>query len=148
MGISVLDSYNAAHLFDAIGITQAVVDKCFAGVPTPIGGFGFAQIEEYVRSLWLGELAAEEPDETEGAVVSVTKVRELPDYGFIRFRKADEAESHSWQPQTVRALQTVVGSTKQGAGTRANAVLHFQRADRGVRTGHAARSARDSSRGS
>ena len=33
----------------------------------------------------------------------------------MRFRKADEAESHSWQPTTVRALQTVVGSTKQGA---------------------------------
>jgi glutamate synthase domain-containing protein 2/glutamate synthase domain-containing protein 3 len=33
----------------------------------------------------------------------------------VRFRKADEAESHSWQPTTVRALQTVVGSTKQGA---------------------------------
>ncbi|HWT66972.1 MAG TPA: glutamate synthase-related protein, partial [Terracidiphilus sp.] len=29
--------------------------------------------------------------------------------------KADEAESHAWQPQTVRALQTAVGSTKQGA---------------------------------
>ena len=44
-----------------------------------------------------------------------TQVRDLPDYGFVRFRKADEAESHGWQPQTVRALQTVVGSTKQGA---------------------------------
>ena len=33
----------------------------------------------------------------------------------MRFRKAEEAESHGWQPQIVRALQTVVGSTKQGA---------------------------------
>jgi len=115
MGISVLDSYNAAHLFDAIGISQAVVDKCFAGVPAPIAGFGYKEIEGYVRDLWLGELAAEEPSDGEGAVVSATQVRELPDYGFVRFRKADEAESHSWQPQTVRALQTVVGSTKQGA---------------------------------
>ena len=38
MGISVLDSYCAAHLFDAIGIAQTVVDKCFTGVPAPIGG--------------------------------------------------------------------------------------------------------------
>jgi glutamate synthase (NADPH/NADH) large chain len=43
-------------------------------------------------------------------------VVDLPDYGFVRFRKADEAESHAWQPTTVRALQTVVGSTKQGSG--------------------------------
>jgi glutamate synthase domain-containing protein 2/glutamate synthase domain-containing protein 1/glutamate synthase domain-containing protein 3 len=113
MGISVLDSYCAAHLFDAIGISQDVVDKCFAGVPAPIGGFGYPEIEAYVRKLWLGPMPDEDLREGEAAVVSVT--RELPDYGFIRFRKADEAESHGWQPQTVRALQSVVGSTKQGA---------------------------------
>jgi glutamate synthase domain-containing protein 2/glutamate synthase domain-containing protein 1/glutamate synthase domain-containing protein 3 len=122
MGISVLDSYCAAHLFDAIGISQVVVDKCFAGVPAPIGGFGFKEIEAYVRSLWMDQMAAEEREEEDGAIVSVTKVRELPDYGFVRFRKADEAESHGWQPLMVRALQTVVGSTKQGA---ANALSPF-----------------------
>jgi glutamate synthase domain-containing protein 2/glutamate synthase domain-containing protein 3 len=111
----VLDSYNAAHLFDAIGIAQDVVDKCFAGVPAPIGGFGFREIEQYVRNLWLGELAAEDPTLGDGAPVSAAQIKDLPDYGFVRFRKADEAESHAWQPQTVRALQTVVGSTKQGA---------------------------------
>ena len=111
MGISVLDSYNAAHLFDAIGIAQNVVDKCFAGVPTPIGGFGFAEIERYVRELWGGELGPEE----DASEAEAKKPAELPDYGFVRFRKADEAESHAWQPQTVRALQTAVGSTKQGA---------------------------------
>jgi glutamate synthase (NADPH/NADH) large chain len=115
MGISVLDSYCAAHLFDAIGISAAVVDKCFAGVPAPIGGFGFKEIEGYVRQLWLGDLQDDEPGDGAEVVVSATQVRELPDYGFVRFRKADGAESHSWQPQTVRALQTVVGSTKQGA---------------------------------
>jgi glutamate synthase (NADPH/NADH) large chain len=115
MGISVLDSYCAAHLFDAVGIARQVVDKCFAGVPTPIGGFGFQEIEAYVRSLWLDPIAPEEPEEDNGAVVSIAKARELPDYGFVRFRRAEEAESHGWQPQMVRALQTVVGSTKQGA---------------------------------
>ncbi len=115
MGISVLDSYCAAHLFDAIGISSIVVDKCFAGVPTPIGGFGFKEIEAYVRQLWLGSIATDEATDGDGVVVSATQVRDLPDYGFVRFRKADEAESHSWQPQTVRALQAVVGSTKQGA---------------------------------
>ncbi|MFZ0743754.1 MAG: glutamate synthase large subunit [Terracidiphilus sp.] len=114
MGISVLDSYCAAHLFDAIGVSSAVVDKCFAGVPAPIGGFGFAEIEQYVRQLWCGGIHAENlADGTEG-LGAATQVSELPDYGFVRFRKAEEAESHSWQPLTVRALQTVVGSTKQG----------------------------------
>lgn len=112
MGISVLDSYNAAHLFDALGIAAPVIDKCFAGVPSPIGGVGFKEIEAYVRSLWLKELPAEVSEDT---VAPSTQVRDLPDYGFVRFRKAEEAESHAWQPQTVRALQMVVGSTKQGA---------------------------------
>jgi glutamate synthase (NADPH/NADH) large chain len=108
MGISVVDSYRGAHLFDAIGISQHVVDKCFAGVPAPIGGFGFTEFENYIRQLWNAEPVTEEPKST-------SPVSELPDYGFVRFRKADEAESHGWQPQAVRALQTVVGSTKQGA---------------------------------
>ncbi|HEX4285206.1 MAG TPA: glutamate synthase large subunit [Terracidiphilus sp.] len=116
MGISVLDSYCAAHLFDAIGISEQVVEKCFTGVPAPIGGFGFTEIEQYVRSFWITPEIADESDASDSAVVSATKVRELPDYGFVRFRKADEAESHGWQPLTVRALQSVVGSTKQGAG--------------------------------
>jgi glutamate synthase domain-containing protein 2/glutamate synthase domain-containing protein 3 len=115
MGISVVDSYRGAHLFDAIGISQHVVDKCFAGVPAPIGGVGFTEIENYVRQLWNAEPVIEKSAEHGPAEFSAAPIRELPDYGFVRFRKADEAESHSWQPTTVRALQTVVGSTKQGA---------------------------------
>jgi glutamate synthase (NADPH/NADH) large chain len=115
MGISVVDSYRGAHLFDAVGLSHAVVDKCFAGVPAPIGGIGFTEIENYVRLLWSAELVTEPKDERNPAEFSTASIRELPDYGFVRFRKADEAESHGWQPQTVRALQTVVGSTKQGA---------------------------------
>jgi glutamate synthase (NADPH/NADH) large chain len=114
MGISVVDSYRGAHLFDAIGIAQHVVDKCFAGVPAPIGGIGYSEIENYVRQLWSAE-PVRENSEDNGPAESASPVRELPDYGFVRFRKADEAESHGWQPTTVRALQTVVGSTKQGA---------------------------------
>ncbi len=112
MGISVVDSYRGAHLFDAIGLSQHVVDKCFPGVPAPIGGFGFEQIEAYVRQLWSTPPANVAP--VEGGLLE-PRVVDLPDYGFVRFRKAEEAESHAWQPMTVRALQTVVGSTKQGA---------------------------------
>ncbi|MGA9584703.1 MAG: glutamate synthase-related protein, partial [Terracidiphilus sp.] len=115
MGISVVDSYRGAHLFDAVGISQHVVDKCFAGVPAPIGGIGFAEIENYVRQLWSAEPVVEKSTDQGPAEFSSAPIRELPDYGFVRFRKADEAESHSWQPATVRALQTAVGSTKQGA---------------------------------
>ena len=49
------------------------------------------------------------------ATIAPASVKDLPDYGFIRYRKAEDAESHAWQPQTVRALQAAMGSTKQGA---------------------------------
>src|SRR5262249_10967 len=107
MGISVVDSYRGAHLFDAIGISQHVVDKCFAGVPAPIGGVGFTEIENYVRQLWSAEPVSENFVGKSPAELAGEPVRELPDYGFVRFRKADQAESHGWQPTTVRALQTV-----------------------------------------
>ncbi len=141
MGISVVDSYRGAHLFDALGLADEVTRKCFSGVPSPLGGIGFAQLEEMIRFSWRNDsvsiaqpdsiddagaasgpnagpdVSADAGDDTRVTSIAHTPVasRELPDYGFIRFRKADEAESHAWQPQTVRALQSVVGSTRQGA---------------------------------
>src|SRR5206468_9564907 len=79
MGISVVDSYRGAHLFDAIGISQAVVDKCFPGVPAPIGGHGFEQIEAQLRQRWAGDLAPEESTEGDGRIASATQLRDLPD---------------------------------------------------------------------
>ena len=127
MGISVVDSYRGAHLFDAIGLSEAVVEKCCPGVPAPIGGHGFEQIDAQLRQFWSADLGPEEPEDgdSDEAVVSATQVRDLPDYGFVRFRKADDAESHGWQPQIVRALQTVVGSTKQGAALALTPFANF-----------------------
>ena len=47
-----------------------------------------------------------------GPLVTIAATKDLPDYGWIRFRKADKAEPHGWQPQTVRLLQTITGATK------------------------------------
>ena len=103
MGISVVDSYRGAHLFDCLGLSHEVVDRCFAGTPNPMGGIGFEAIEASLREQWD---AASDAPQAEG------KPADLPDYGWIRFRKADRAEPHAWQPQTVRLLQSVVGSAK------------------------------------
>jgi len=96
MGISVLDSYRAAQLFDILGLDAAVVDRCFTGSASPMGGWGFAEIESAVRASW----ALEET------------VAELPDYGWVRFRRDDRAETHLWEPQRTRQLQAAVGATK------------------------------------
>ena len=100
MGISVVDSYRGAHLFDSLGLHASVIDRCFPGTPEPLSGVGFGEIEQQIRAVWeRGETVAE-------------PAGELPDYGWVRFRKTDQAELHLWQPPTVKALQTVVGSAR------------------------------------
>lgn len=98
MGISVVDSYRGAHLFDSLGLHASVVNRCFPGTPAPLSGIGFAEIERHLRQTW--------------TTASGESPAELPDYGWVRFRKAELAEPHAWQPSTVKALQSVVGSAR------------------------------------
>jgi glutamate synthase (NADPH/NADH) large chain len=155
MGISVVDSYRGAHLFDALGLNEEVIHACFYGTPAPLGGIGFAEIEAGVRGNWRLAFGGDQvappdspasPDDA-GAVVaagsgsmagaiaaaspapSPSTSKELPDYGWVRFRKADGAEPHTWQPSTVRLLQTAVGSTraaKEAPGQQAWSVFSSQ----------------------
>ena len=97
MGISVVDSYRGAHLFDILGLHSSVVDRCFPNTPAPLSGIGFAEIERQLRQAWgAGEAG------TEG----------LPDYGWVRFRGGDSSEYHGWRPPNVKALQSVVGTAR------------------------------------
>jgi glutamate synthase (NADPH/NADH) large chain len=100
MGISVVDSYRGAHLFDILGLHSSVVSRCFVDTPAPLSGIGFAEVERQIRQSW-------QPADGVAAVSA-----ELPDYGWVRFRKADVSEPHAWQPPTVKALQSVVGSAR------------------------------------
>ncbi len=97
MGISVVDSYRGAHLFDILGLHSSVVARCFPETPAPLSGIGFAEVERQLRQAWS---------------VGDSPASELPDYGWVRFRKAEVSEPHAWQPPTVKALQSVVGSAR------------------------------------
>ena len=44
MGISVLNSYQGAQIFEAVGIADSVIDGCFPGTPSQIAGVGFYEI--------------------------------------------------------------------------------------------------------
>ncbi|HEY6376970.1 MAG TPA: glutamate synthase-related protein, partial [Edaphobacter sp.] len=100
MGISVVDSYRGAHLFDILGLHSSVVERCFVDTPAPLSGIGFTEVERQLRQTW-------QPVDP-----NVPVSAELPDYGWVRFRKADVSEPHAWQPPTVKALQSVVGSAR------------------------------------
>jgi glutamate synthase domain-containing protein 2/glutamate synthase domain-containing protein 1/glutamate synthase domain-containing protein 3 len=44
MGIATVDSYRGAQIFEAIGLGPEVVDCCFSGMPTVIGGIGWDEL--------------------------------------------------------------------------------------------------------
>ena len=129
MGISVLDSYRGAHLFDALGLDHSVVDRCFFGTPTPISGIGFDHLEAALRDVWgaaqdddgqpalvnVGPQEGQPPTATAQQPAAPQQAKTLPDYGWVRFRKDEHAEPHGWQPQTTRALQIVAGSARNAA---------------------------------
>jgi glutamate synthase domain-containing protein 2/glutamate synthase domain-containing protein 1/glutamate synthase domain-containing protein 3 len=48
MGISTLDSYRSAQIFEAVGLGGDVVDTCLAGTPSRIGGIGLRELGEDV----------------------------------------------------------------------------------------------------
>ena len=132
MGISVVDSYRGAHLFDILGLHKSVVDRCFPETPAPLSGIGFSELDRRLRISWIGERIEENAS---------AKVADLPDYGWVRFRKADTAEPHQWQPPNVKALQTVVGSAR-GVPATNDASQAFQVFTRNVDAGEP-RSLRD-----
>ena len=101
MGISVVNSYRSAHLFDLLGLHASVVDRCFPNTPAPLSGIGFAELDRRLRLTWQPQTQSSSPS-----------TGDLPDFGWVRFRKSDTAEPHLWQPSTVKSLQTVVGSAR------------------------------------
>ncbi|MDQ2843096.1 MAG: glutamate synthase-related protein [Acidobacteriota bacterium] len=123
MGISVVDSYRGAHLFDLLGLHSSVVDRCFPNTPAPLSGIGFEELDRRLRLTW-------QPAEECGTE------KDLPDFGWVRFRKSDTAEPHMWQPPTVKALQTVVGSAR-GVAPSSDPASAFAIFSRNVNAGEA-----------
>lgn len=100
MGISTVSSYRAGQLFEALGLANAVVDRCFAGTPSRIGGLGWNELHAALVARHAAAIGAAGAD------------AKLPDRGLIRFRRSDQAERHAWQPVAVQALQRAVGTGK------------------------------------
>lgn len=96
MGISVLNSYQGAQTFEALGVNREVVDKCFTGTPTRIGGVGFLDI-------------AEESLQRHHAAYS-TDEAVLDDPGFTRYRKV--GEMHALTTDVIKNFHTFVRSGK------------------------------------
>ena len=95
MGISTVQSYHGAQVFEAIGLHASLVDKYFEGTASRISGLGLGGIAEEVRR------------QHHRAFPS----RSLPQVGLDpggEYRFRSEGEHHLFNPESISKLQAAV----------------------------------------
>ncbi len=100
MGISVLNSYQGAQIFEAVGISDSVIDRCFPGTPSQIAGVGFYEIA--------AESIARHTSAYSDAVPNENGELNLGDPGFFRFRR--DGEVHAVSGGVIKNFHTFVKS--------------------------------------
>jgi len=112
MGISTVDGYRGAQIFEALGLAAEVIDTCLVGTPSNIGGLGFAELAEDALARHRAAFGDDGP--------------ELDSPGFVRFRKG--GEYHASHPDAIEALHATVALGAGGAGgspgTKEKAAAH------------------------
>ncbi|WP_033075491.1 glutamate synthase large subunit [Sphingopyxis sp. MWB1] len=94
MGIAVISSYRGGYNFEAVGLSRALVNDLFPGMPAKISGEGY-------QSLFINAT-----DKHSAAFDS--RVTTLPIGGFYRQRAGGEA--HAYSAQLMHLLQTAVAT--------------------------------------
>ena len=92
MGISTLDSYRSAQIFEALGLGEDVVARCLRGTPSRIGGIGLRELGEDV----LARHALAYADRAT-----------LASPGFFKFKRG--GEHHVNNPPTIEVLHRALG---------------------------------------
>ena len=95
MGISTIQSYWGAQIFEAVGLKQAFIDKYFTGTPSRIEGVG---IEVIAQEVLLRHQRAFPDRPVNGHVLDAG--------GQYQWR--EDGEYHLFNPQTIHKLQTAV----------------------------------------
>ena len=98
MGISSMQSYEGAQIFEAVGICKDVVDRYFTNTVSRVGGIGLQEINEAV--LWRHDRAYDPMDLTADLTVDSS--------GFHKLRSGSDMEDHMYNPLTILTLQQAV----------------------------------------
>lgn len=93
MGISTVQSYRGAQIFEAIGISQSVIDQYFTWTASRIGGIDLATISKEVELRHKKAFTDQEGRD-----------RVLDSGGQLQWRA--EGEEHMYNPETIYTLQT------------------------------------------
>ncbi|MCR5231598.1 MAG: glutamate synthase large subunit [Acholeplasmatales bacterium] len=94
MGISTIQSYNGAQIFECLGLNDDIVSKYFTNTPSSIGGIGIKEIEENTIKVYKNAL--NHKDQT------------LDSLGLHGYRK--KQIDHIYDPLTIMHLQSACRS--------------------------------------
>ncbi|MFT5482787.1 MAG: glutamate synthase (NADPH/NADH) large chain [Halieaceae bacterium] len=103
MGISTLQSYKGAQIFEAVGLASEVIERCFIGTPSRVEGVGFDVLAE--ETLRRHEMAFP------SSGVELIPVLQNP--GDFQWRA--NGERHMWNPNTISSLQQATRSNSREA---------------------------------
>ncbi len=111
MGISAIQSYRGAQVFEAVGLRQDVIDHYFTWTPSRVGGIGLDVIAQEV----LTRHRAAYPDrEVNGHV--------LPAGGQYQYR--NDGEFHLFNPESIHRLQKAVRTGSYAAFKQYSALVN------------------------
>ncbi len=103
MGISTLQSYKGAQIFEALGLKDEVIDVCFTGSSSRIQGVTFDILaDETLRRHALGY-----PERADD------RLTQLPNLGEFHWRA--EGEKHAWSPAAISDLQVAARNNNEDA---------------------------------
>lgn len=94
MGIAVISSYRGGYNFEAVGLSRALVNDFFPGMPAKISGEGYASL--HLNATMRHDAAYD------------SAVATLPIGGFYRQRHG--GETHAYSAQLMHTLQTAVAT--------------------------------------
>ncbi len=104
MGISTIQSYQSARIFEAIGLSKKLIDKYFTGTVSRVGGIGIKEIE--------GETALRHDHAFDPLGLNVDTT--LDSTGFHSLRSGKDKEDHLYNPETIVNLQQAVRNKDYG----------------------------------
>ena len=95
MGISTIQSYQSAQIFECVGICKAVIDKYFTNTVSRVGGVGLEEIGEGVE--WNHNQAFDP--------LGLGYDSTLDSTGSYKLRSGPDKEDHMYNPRTILLLQ-------------------------------------------
>src|SRR3954470_5812033 len=103
MGISTIQSYCGAQIFEAVGLERDLIDRHFTGTASRIGGIGM-------------DVLAREALDRHGRAYPRPEGELLPVGGIYAWRR--DGEKHMWNPETIGLLQHAVRVNGDGGDAR------------------------------